>query len=281
MKKSNNLDKITIIVNTCDKFSDCWNIFFKLFEKYWSGCKSHIILTTYEKKYDYHGKLKIENLCAKKEYEFEPAWSEILLSTLNKLSDSDIVMLMLDDFFISDYVDEDTISSCYEIMEKNNYSNITLTNHDKKRTYHKTKNPLLFKIDSKSRYRITTSPALWRVSALKKYLIGDENPWMFELFGTIRSHKIKDTFFRVNENMLKDSFKEVVPYFEARDGDSAIVKGKWQVGVDKFLNKEGFNIDFTKRGFFKPKKFIFRKLDTFLTIAKYPNQTLRALFSKI
>ena len=188
---------------------------------------------------------------------------------------------MLDDYFISDYVDYESINKCYDIMQENKYSNITLTNHDKKRTYKKTNSKLISKIDQKSKYRVTTSPALWRVSSLRKYLISDENPWMFELFGTIRSRKIKDSFYRFNEEALNPGFEEVVPYFQTANLDTAIVQGKWQIGVDKFFKELNIEIDFNERGFYKTTKPnpVLRKIETILTIIKYPKQIFRALFS--
>ena len=105
---------------------------------------------------------------------------------------------------------------------------------------------MISQINQKSKYRITTSPALWKVSALKRYLFEDENIWMFELFGTARSHKIKDSFFRFNEECLSPGFKEVIPYFQG-DDDTGIVKGKWQKGIEKLFKDENINIDFSKR----------------------------------
>ena len=277
--KNKNKSNITIIVNTCDHFDDCWDPFFKLFEKFWPKCRYPIVLTTFNKKYNYDGNLNIKNLKANQYYSNEPPWSEILLHTLNKLPDDGIVLLMLDDFFISDYVDDETIRKCYEIMKDNNYSNITLTNHDKKRTFEPTDNPMISRIKQKSKYRITTSPALWKVSSLKKYLISDENPWMFELFGTIRSHKIKDYFFRFNEECLNPGFKEVIPYFEGKEGDTGIVKGKWQRGIEPLFDSVNIVIDFSKRGYYKTKNPLKKKIDTLLKLIKHPKQIIRAVFS--
>jgi hypothetical protein len=276
MIKPRHKENITIIVNTCDRFEDCWNPFFILLEKFWPDCQYPIILTTFDKKYDYSGNLNIQSLAASKHYKDEPSWCEILLYTLNNLSDDDTILLMLDDFFISDYVDSKVISKCYKIMNENNYSNITLTNHDTKRSFELTNNPMISQINQKSKYRITTSPALWKVSALKRYLFDDENIWMFELFGTTRSHKIKDSFFRFNEKCLSPGFKEVIPYFQG-DDDTGIVKGQWQKGIEKLFKGENIDIDFSRRGYYKSKTVLEKKIDTILKIIKHPKQLIRAI----
>lgn len=159
-------------------------------------------------------------------------------------------------------------------MKENNYSNITLTNHDTKRSFESTTNPMISKINQKSKYRITTSPALWRVSALKRYLFDDENIWMFELFGTVRSHKIKDSFFRFNEECLSPGFKEVIPYFEGAD-DTGIVKGQWQKGIEKLFENENIDIDFSERGYYKSTTVLEKKFDTILKLIKHPKQLIR------
>ena len=276
MIKPRHKENITIIVNTCDRFEDCWNPFFILLEKFWPDCQYPIILTTFDKKYDYSGNLNIQSLAASKHYKDEPSWCEILLYTLNNLSDDDTILLMLDDFFISDYVDSKVISKCYKIMNENNYSNITLTNHDTKRSFELTNNPMISQINQKSKYRITTSPALWKVSALKRYLFDDENIWMFELFGTTRSHKIKDSFFRFNEKCLSPGFKEVIPYFQG-DDDTGIVKRQWQKGIEKLFKGENIDIDFSRRGYYKSKTVLEKKIDTILKIIKHPKQLIRAI----
>lgn len=278
MENQDKSPNITIIVNTCDHFEDCWNPFFTLFEKFWPACQYPIILTTYKKEYNYNGKLNITSLRANQYYDKEPPWSEILLQTLKKIPDTDIVLLMLDDFFISDFVDEKTIEKCYKIIKVSNYSNITLTNHDKTRSFESTDNPMISKVKQKSKYRITTSPALWKASALKKYLISDENPWMFELFGTLRSHRIKDSFFRFNEQCLTPGFKEVIPYFEGEEGDTGIVKGKWQKGIEPLFNSLNIDIDFSKRGFYDTKNPLKKKIDTLLKIIRHPKQLIRSFF---
>lgn len=279
LKNQKKHPNITIIVNTCDRFEDCWMPFFKLMEKFWPECQYPIVLTTFNKKYNYNGNLNIKSLQANQYYEDEPAWSEILLHSLKKLPENDVVLLMLDDFFISDYVDDKSISKCYEIMKDNNYSNITLTNHDKKRSFESTDNPMISRVKQKSKYRVTTSPALWKVSSLKKYLISDENPWMFELFGTIRSHKIKDDFFRFNEECLTPGFKEIIPYFEGEEGDTGIVKGKWQRGIEPLFDSINIVIDYSKRGYYKTKNPLKKKIDTLFKLIKHPKQIIRAVFS--
>ena len=45
----------SILVNTTDSFSDCWNPFFKLFKKYWPNYGGKIYLNTEIKDFKYEG----------------------------------------------------------------------------------------------------------------------------------------------------------------------------------------------------------------------------------
>lgn len=47
--------KYSIIVNTCDSYSDCWEPFFKLFSVFWKDCKGKIFLNTEYKDYSFPG----------------------------------------------------------------------------------------------------------------------------------------------------------------------------------------------------------------------------------
>ena len=42
---------ITVLVNSCDSYSDAWYPFFTLWKKYWPDCKYPIILNTESKSY--------------------------------------------------------------------------------------------------------------------------------------------------------------------------------------------------------------------------------------
>ena len=45
--------KYSVLVNTCDKFEDCWNPFFQLFCMYWQDYKGKIYLNTEYKDYSF------------------------------------------------------------------------------------------------------------------------------------------------------------------------------------------------------------------------------------
>jgi len=165
--------------------------------------------------------------------------------------DTEIILFMLDDFFISRPVEIEALQRCLEVMQGQRYSNITLSEHGHERPARETDHPLLLKVEQRARYRVTTSPALWRKPALRAYLRKNENAWEFEIFGSRRAWKKTDTFFIVDPRALKNGAEGVIPYFQSVH-DSGIFKGKWQKEIRPFFRDEGIEVDYSNRGFYSP-----------------------------
>lgn len=240
-----NIENFSILVNTTDSFEDCWFPFFKLFKKYWSDHTGKIYLNTEEKIFTYPPLhiVSIQNniyRCHKK-----IAWSESLIRALDYIN-TDIILYLQEDYFLTDYVDNKKISYFASLLKQNNYSCIHLTGHATSGPILTTNNPYLWKISQKAPYRISTQAALWNKSSLKFYLRKKETPWEFEVLGTKRAHKIKDEIYCVNLKIFNKN-NSLIPYTA-----TGIVKGKWN--KDKVCNlfmKNEINIDFQKRGFYK------------------------------
>ncbi|MBU4277657.1 MAG: hypothetical protein KKC30_13020 [Proteobacteria bacterium] len=207
-------------------------------------------------------------------------WSEVVILALEHCVATDLVLFMLDDFFISGPVDQPTIERCADLMNKHDHSCITLTNHDRKRTYRPTENPLLSRIDDFSPYRVTTSPSLWKKEALLRYLKPVENAWMFEKFGTRRSYRIKDSFYRVNESALRQDHDEVIPYFWTQEADTGIVKGKWQAGIEELFNRVGIKVDYSVRGYYRRLPWVLNKLYLAQKMLENPGATIAGLLGR-
>ena len=48
-------NEITVLVNSCDEYSEIWDVFFTLFKKYWPQCEYPIVLNTESKSYSFDG----------------------------------------------------------------------------------------------------------------------------------------------------------------------------------------------------------------------------------
>jgi hypothetical protein len=96
--------KYALFVNTCDKFEDCWDPFFKLFAVYWPDFEGTIYLNTEYKEYTYEnlnivavqGALK--NNIPKTE---RATWSECLKWAMETIEE-DVVLYLQEDYFFKD-----------------------------------------------------------------------------------------------------------------------------------------------------------------------------------
>jgi hypothetical protein len=261
------MKKYSIAVLSTDSFSDCWEPFFTLFSKYWSSCDAPLHLITETKTYSHPGlNIRLSQTKGRSLYAW-PTWSESLIICLEDI-ETDYVLIMLDDFFMSGPVLNSVIDMCVDKMENEGIPNITLTEHGRKRESVQTPTSLFLEVEPKARYRITTSPALWRKDVLRSYLRRHENAWQFEIFGTRRSWRRKDRFLIVNGEVLENHHEGVIPYFHTKSYNTGIVMGRWQESIVNLFKTNGIEIDYSLRGFFKPlpgilnKYHLFRKIFT-------------------
>ena len=203
----------SILVLSCDKYEPCWTPFFTLLDKYWEGHPS-VYLVTESKKCEYCNTININS----------DIWSRRFLGALREI-ESDYVLVMLDDFFIRDYVDIDRISDieftsdiiCYNFELEYREPALRLNEWDIQK--------------NNQVYLTSTQPSLWDRKKLIT-LIGDNmSPWEFEL-------QVVDSpydFYINNQNYIID-----VGY---RHQDLSvgwgITRGKLSRECKEFLEKEG------------------------------------------
>lgn len=237
--------KITILINSCDVYEDAWYPFFTLWKKYWPECKYPIILNTESKKY-YDKQLSVNSFQLYLEEKI-PSYGERLLEHL-KLIDSKYILMMLDDFFLRDYVDETKIEKCIEWMDENediavfSFANVKDELNQKDFKY-----PGYEKRPRVGEYKLNFQAAIWNKEKLMNYVRSHETPWEFETIGSIRTFNSTDLFYVIsNEN---DS---PIKYGKKPGLTWGIVRGKWVLeDVKDLFESNGIKIDYSQRGEFK------------------------------
>jgi hypothetical protein len=267
------MDNITILINTSDGFEDCWDPFFKLFNKYWKGCKYPIVLNTEFKNYIYennHIKTTKVNLAYPNT---KLTWSECLIFALNQI-ETPLVLYMQEDYFIDNEVNTSDIEDFIQLMLLNKeIAYIGLTDGGNYPPFEKTEvDKRLLCVNSKGKYRISTQAAIWRKDTLLSYLLPHENGWMFEIFGTYRSHKRKELFLTIDRDYYKKN--ALISYIL-----TGIIKSKWHKNMPDIFKKNGIDIDFNKRGFYNEKPLLFRKVETAKKLLINPINIYKSLFS--
>ncbi|MBR2704781.1 MAG: hypothetical protein IKE91_04860 [Clostridia bacterium] len=229
---------ITLLINSCDAYEDILDVFFELLHRFWPDLKYDIVLSTesleYVNKY-----FSIKNVHPKDK---KCSWSKRMYEALNTI-ESKQVLLLLDDFFIYDYVNGEEIKRCSEYLSKNeevvNFTYWPILNGTEDAEIDG-----YFVRTENERYKITAISALWDRKQFMKYLENhEEDIWEFEVNGTIRSN----TTYPNDKFLVLNHENNIIPYNFSKYG---LISGKWFKDTVELFKKLGIEFDFEKRGIF-------------------------------
>lgn len=202
-----------ILVSSCDKYEPCWTPFFKLLDKYWE-CHPKVYLVTESKKCPYCDTINVDS----------DVWSKRLLGALREI-DSEYVLLMLDDFFIRDYVDVDRIENieftndiiCYNFELEYREPALKLREWDIQK--------------NNQVYLNSCQPTLWDRKKLMQRLYCDLNPQEWELY------KVDSRYIHFINN--QDFIIDIGYRHQPLEIGWSITRGKIAKECKEFLKKEG------------------------------------------
>jgi len=173
MKEKN---KIAILVLSCDGYSDLWDDFFNLREKFWPDCPYRWYVVTETKEYIRTGVDVIK--CGK-----ELNWAGRFRHAVKSV-DADYIGVFLEDYFIKSIVDNTRISEYLNLMQKDNVMFLNMGDvfkhiiGRKDVEYYKEH---LIRIPKHLRYGIDTAAAFWNKEYLLERLGEDDySAWKFE-----------------------------------------------------------------------------------------------------
>lgn len=214
-------DKFAVLVISCDKYSDLWEPFFNLFFRFWPDCPFNVYLLSNKHKIELP---KVKNLLVGDDI----SWADNLTKAVRQLNE-DYIFLLLDDFFLYDYVETDKIIKVFRwiIQSEANYVRMNPSQMPDK-----PHNELIGVVSKGTIYRTSTIMPVWKKEILLSLLKSGETAWDFEIFGSLRSDSY-DGFYSTWE----DCFPVV----------NGVIKGKWQKGVVNKLKLLDVKIDLDKR----------------------------------
>jgi len=253
-------NKIAILVNTTDSFEDCWEPFFKLFNKYWPEYQGKIYLNTESKEFTFEG---LEIVSVKNGLTNKP-WSQCLRYALEFIEEEDIIY-MQEDYFLHTLVNNRLVKSYFKKFKENDLDCLHLTDQCTNGPFSKeTWIDSVWEIKKGASYRLSTQAAFWKKESLKKLIRPWENGWQFEHYGTKRSNYLLNKVMCVAQDKFMKGENEILPYVF-----TGIIKGKWKEDVSGLFAANEINVDLTQRGFYKyKKKSIAQKFKANLNIEK-------------
>lgn len=214
------MDSLSIIITTCDSFSDLWSNNIFLLNKFWPNHPECFVVS--DKNND-KGEMIFKNFAY-----FSSDYSFRLLNLLKTIK-ADYILLTLDDYLISSFVDVNRINDLVSFMKNNGLSYIRLYNRTKTKGWiNKEKRIHLLPL-KKDAYEVNLYPSLWRKDDLIKIITHDENIWKFEVRLTRRCR----------ENNYKCAWVSNKKVFEFVD---TIRKGKYLRSAYRFLKKNDLYI---------------------------------------
>ena len=228
-----------ILVLSCDKYADIWRPFFLFFNKYWNDCPFPVYLGTNSSSFSFSN---VKQIFSNK----TTTWSDELETILRQISEK-YVLIILEDYFIYENVDNKKLVDIVDIMEEQQAAFIKLGAFPKQydslwpHTHLKGRKDIGV-IENTSKYRLCLQTAIWNKEILLNLLNPTENPWEFEIEASKRSNNLPNPFLCIIADPQKKVVHGPITYY-----CTALSAGKWMRGAVDLCRKENINIDITKR----------------------------------
>lgn len=238
------MNNLTIIVNTCDKYEDAWDPFFRLMEINWPESENYkIILNTENKDY----KCDFRNVITVRSGNL--AWSKRLKGILEN-TDTDFVLFFLEDFFLRSPVNQEMFEEAYNLISQNDDIGYIGLKYSPERVF-KDKNFVpterFFSRDLlATNCRISAMSVLWRRSWLLELLDEKENPWEFENNASVRSKQYHYKVLVINN--INGVCPPVFDFEDKIKYGYGITQGQWLPRNKDLFEKYGIEVNFENLG---------------------------------
>ncbi|MBQ3006118.1 MAG: hypothetical protein IJD78_01010 [Clostridia bacterium] len=238
------MDNFTIIVNSCDKYEDAWDPFFRLMEINWPESENYkIILNTETKDYKCNYR-NVKTVCSG-----NIAWSKRLKNILETV-DTDFVLFFLEDFFLRSPVNQKMFEEAYNLISENEDIGYIGLKYSPERIF-KDKNytptERFFSRDLlATKFRITAMSVLWRRTWLIELLDEKENPWEFENNASVRSRQYPYKVLEINN--INGVCPPVFDFEDKIKYGYGITHGQWLPKNKELFEKFGIEVNFDNLG---------------------------------
>ena len=182
------------MVLSCDRYSDLWESYGLLFNRFWPDCPYDKYLASNTIEFNSHGFKPI--LMGPDE-----TWSRGVKLALSQLKDNyDYVFTTLEDAPIVDEVDNNAIVKIFDsfMADGGNFLRAYMVIRPKIKPI----NQYYGELENNKPYRQTCAYAVWKINTLSKILDDKESAWDFERIGVKRGFKY-DKFYCIYKNQFK------------------------------------------------------------------------------
>lgn len=239
---------LTIVVNTCDAYSDVLDIFFHAMHDCWPDCPYPVVINTEASTYTYPARVHNHSRSGGGD-----DWGERLLATLGSI-DTEYVLMLYDDFILDTKVSNESMNAALYLLRSQAKAVVAYLIDTALPLITMNSDDVFVALKDRVDYRLNSAPAIWRRRALMEYTAPGDTPWAWEVFGTYRTWSDGKIFYSLNPKL-----GDVYSYNHAKGG--AIYRGKWvREVVDQVKQKYRLDIDWNQRGFSSDMVFEKRSL---------------------
>lgn len=229
------MSSFSIFVSSSDSYSDIWDVFFDMFKKMWPEYNGQIYLQTQEKDYQHEGL----NIVCTKVGKIQ-GFGETLRTGLDKIKDDNFLFIMIDYLFMGK-VDNQKMENYYTFFKTHDVDSLRLI-EEKFTNFKDTENVAIKQCLPPAPHRLFSYQlAFWRKDIFKLMALPHETPWSSEYYGDKRAHLLHLKLYSIKDNGLMPII------YDAR---GCLHRGKWLDNAVEFLQKEHYNVDFSKRGYY-------------------------------
>ena len=214
-------EQLSIIVYSCWKNRDMWEIFSILFTKYWKDCPYQVVLVTDE----YHQTNK--QYVFTKVVEKDATWALMIKEAIRQAK-TPYVMLWMDDYLLCDYVVNSDIEMQLARMIEYHAANFRLIESPACSGKYKDQNEIGYYRRGEA-YSLATQVGIWDAEFLCKIIKDEWRAWDFERKASLQKGS--------SIQPILVSLDYVFPYEEG------VRKGKWMVAGAKLCQRNGIKLD--------------------------------------
>ncbi|MEM8894005.1 MAG: hypothetical protein AAGC88_05470 [Bacteroidota bacterium] len=230
-------NKLSIIIMSCDAYSDVWQPFADCWEKFWPGCPYPTFLVSETKSFEHPliGNIKTDR---------KMAWGEMMLYVIEQIDTSHLIY-MQEDYLLRSKVDDASIQALLEIFKKEDAAYLRLLPWPGPDEAHP-KYDQLGILKPQSKYRTSLQAAVWDKQVLAA-IVDHGDDGRFESWSIERAKEIAKPFLCLKRNGISDDINH--------DGDyplnyfaTAVFQGKWLKEAVRLYRSLGIDIDTSHRG---------------------------------
>jgi hypothetical protein len=220
--------RVTVLVTSCDEYSDLWVPFLLLFKRYWPDCPYDVVLVTESPVAapEQYGADRII-ACGK-----GVRWGERMMTALQQIQ-TPYILLLCDDYFLCDQVDTAKIEKIVDLAEKHRSGTFLMVPVAETHPAF-SESEGLFEVKKGRGYCITTQASVWDIRFLKQLANGCQNIWDFERLGSFKCVEL--------DQPILGTLKRLFPF------EDVVHKGRWELHGIRLCERNDIEIDFSRRG---------------------------------